>query len=57
MQGTLSVKPSLQIVNRNTKVKPIGITRGSEVVYAQPSTTQDIEDGDVVSLLAGITFT
>lgn len=57
MQGNLSAKPSLHIVNRNTKDKIIGITRGSEVVNAQPSTTQDIEDGDIVSLITGITFT
>lgn len=57
MQGNLSAKPSLLIVNRNTKDKPIGITRGSKFVNAQPSTTQDIEDGDIISLIAGITFT
>lgn len=56
MQGNLSAKPSLHIVNRNTKDKPISITRGSEVVHAQSSTTQDIEDGDIVSLIAGVTF-
>ena len=43
-------------MNRNTKNKDIGITRGSKVVNAQASTTQDIEDGDIVSLTTGITF-
>lgn len=56
MQGNLSAKPTLQIVNRNTKDKPIRITRGSEAINAQASTTQDIEDGDIVALIAGITF-
>ena len=55
-QGNLSAKPSLHIVNRNKRDKTIGITRGSQVVYAQPSTTQDIEDGDIVSLVSGITL-
>ncbi|KAF8804211.1 proline-rich protein [Phlegmacium glaucopus] len=54
--GNLSAKPSLHIMNRNKKDKTIGITRGSQVVYAQPSTTQDIEDGDIVSLVSGITL-
>ena len=57
MQGNISAKPSLLIVNRNTKEKPITIARGSKVVVAQGSTTQDIEDGDIVSLIAGISFT
>ena len=56
MQGNLSAKPTLQIVNRNTKDKPIRITRDSEAINAQASTTQDIEDGDIVALIAGITF-
>ena len=54
MQGNLSAKPSLHI--RNTRDKPISITRGSKAVNAQPSTIQDIEDGDIVSLITGITF-
>ena len=56
MQGNLSAKPSLHIMNRNTKVKPIDITRGSKVVKAESSTTKGIEDGDIVSLSTGITF-
>lgn len=56
MQGNLSVKPSLQVVNRNTKAKAISITRGSEVLYVQPSTTQDIQDEDIISLVSGITL-
>lgn len=56
MQGNLSVQPSLHIMNRNKKDKTICITRGSRVLYAQPSTTQDIKDGDIVSLVSGITL-
>lgn len=56
IQGDLSVKPTLRIMNRNKKDKTIGITRGSQVVYVQPSATQDIEDGDIVSLVSGITL-
>lgn len=54
IQGNLSVKPSLHIVNSNKKT--IGITRGAQVVHAQLSTTQDLEDGDIVSLVSGITL-
>ena len=57
MQGNLSTKPSLHILNRNTKDKPIDIKRGSKVVKAQLLTTQDLEDGDIVSLISGIAFT
>ena len=43
-------------MNRNTKNKPMKIKQGDKEVNVQLSTMQDLEDGDFVSLTAGITF-
>ncbi|KAF8152303.1 hypothetical protein B0H34DRAFT_724643 [Crassisporium funariophilum] len=54
-----SSRPCLKIFNLNKTDKSIRITREGqeELVTAYPSTSQDLQDGDVVSLITGVLVT
>ncbi|KAF9530072.1 hypothetical protein CPB83DRAFT_875297 [Crepidotus variabilis] len=49
-------KPTIELVNRNKKDKTLLISRKGKDVAAYPSSNEPLEDGDVVTLISGITI-
>ncbi|KAF8966816.1 hypothetical protein BDZ97DRAFT_1985838 [Flammula alnicola] len=52
-----SSRPLLEVVNRIKKVKMLSITRDGKEKNVEPSAKMELEHGDIVSLISGITIT
>jgi hypothetical protein len=50
-----SVLPSLSIHNAGKKT--MTITRGDDAVYVGPSGTEELQDGDTIDIVVGVSFT
>ena len=53
-QSDPSIIPSLSI--HNAGKKSMVVKRGEEIVYINPASSEDLQDGDVVDIITGVSL-
>ena len=54
LQADPLIRPSLSI--HNTGKKTMTVSRGDEIVHVIPSSTEELQDGDTIDIVVGVSL-